>query len=496
MPCSGAVTSDVTEQGQYSGDGSIRAGGIGLSPNANYQGSPPGVAGGKPQVDNLADWVTAGADADAVFVSLGGNDFGFVDLIQSCLRKPTNIRWGFQCQSPEDRDSWVSSINSKKANLVYALEAIREAAGGAPVYVIDYPKVVKDSGRTCNFLNTEWVSTTVLPTIDQAVTDAARSAGVNSIDISGGAVADIQLGDVFKGHEICSSDPWVNEITAGKYGVKESFHPTAAGHAAIFAAVKSALLDDGLMRDLDNPPEEDTIVPVRPEAPAVPKINGVQVDPWTGRPDTTNWFRATVSAPTGTRLLLHVYSDPILLTEGVTDEYGQWDVEVPLPRSLESGVHWVVASTSDGKAIGAVPIQIDAPPPAPTAGGSVVVTTTGVQQWSGLGEVSEADYTTEIGPDGGLNKLSGSSSVKTTDGATLRVSVEVNRFLWWEFGSATVTSEAGQSVGGLVLFAPLSVPKVENQLATFSVEAWGIGWTGREIVQNSVKLQMSVPVKT
>ena len=214
VPCSGATVNDVTT-------------------NAQAPLSPAGVAGGRSQIAELRTF-NARAPVDVVTVGVGGNDIPFTGVIQRCLAPFTS------CASLQ----YTSRISSVVAGLQSDVEALlsltKSAAPDAQVFLIGYPKVVENTSISCvglgippvnlNASEAAWIEGTLIPDLNTMLQAAAANAGVGFIDIH----------DATDGHEICSSDPYINGIRPGNdiFGVggNESFHPNEKGHNA-FAPV-------------------------------------------------------------------------------------------------------------------------------------------------------------------------------------------------------------------------------------------------------------------
>ncbi|MFD1149169.1 SGNH/GDSL hydrolase family protein [Saccharothrix hoggarensis] len=163
--------------------------------------------------DVLANQVAALTTATSlVSISIGGNDAGFTDVITTCT-------FG------SDQDC-VNRVNQAKAYATGTLPGlldnvytqIRNRAPSARVVVMGYPRLYKVPG-SCNV----------------GLSDTKRSAINGASDtlhqvISGRAAAKAftyrDLRGPFTGHEICSSDWWMNSLT---WPVEESYHPNRNG---------------------------------------------------------------------------------------------------------------------------------------------------------------------------------------------------------------------------------------------------------------------------
>lgn len=228
VACSGAVTANL----------GFVASGV-AAPRAQYPLSPLNVAGGYVQRTD-ARVFHQGGPVDLVTVGIGGNDAGFTDLIEHCISvRACNSDVGF-----------TTSTYSRIDNIVYprlveTFRGVREDFPEATILTYGYPNVVSPDTRTCPGVGQErvfgkvldegerrWAEERLLPTLNQAISDAAAAAGVTYMPID----------DVTVGHEACTDDPWVNGLRwgddIGLWGINvvgnESFHPNEKGHDAIF----------------------------------------------------------------------------------------------------------------------------------------------------------------------------------------------------------------------------------------------------------------------
>ncbi len=216
-------------------------------------------------------------------LSIGGNNFNFADIIQSCvtdfLTSPS--WWPNYCNDDSSVKANFTSANvTAQTNAILAainnVKAAMAAAGYSPgQYTIvqqTYPSPVpsgsgfrySQSGFTrqstggCGFWNrdADWANSTALVKINDAVKGAATSAGVTVLDLSAS----------FNGRRLCentvnlmeksgranwtvagASDAteWVAQIRTlstvfGPYYVQESLHPNWWGEKAIRNCVRQA----------------------------------------------------------------------------------------------------------------------------------------------------------------------------------------------------------------------------------------------------------------
>ncbi|RGD56318.1 SGNH/GDSL hydrolase family protein [Kitasatospora xanthocidica] len=164
------------------------------------------------------------AGTTLVSISVGGNDAGFADTMQTCVLG--------------SESDCVNAVNTAKNYATTALpgqldkvySAIKSKSPNAHVVVMGYPHIYKIGG-SCIF----------------GIGDTARAAINSAADTLDGVLAKraanagFAFGDVrnvFTEHEICGSlTTWLNSATLP---VDESYHPKAAGQSGGYLPVFSA----------------------------------------------------------------------------------------------------------------------------------------------------------------------------------------------------------------------------------------------------------------
>ncbi len=222
-----------------------------------------------------------------VAVSIGGNDFNFASVVQSCvtdfLTSPT--WWKDYCKDDSSvvanfTSSNVAAVKTRIANAYANIRTAMRNAGYADsswtLLVQNYPSPVPngsgfrygESGYSrqntggCGFWNADadWANSTALPTINNTVTGAISQAGITNAKT-------LNLASTFNGRRLCESTvglyeevglaswtaptavdrtEWVNQIrtvtTAGSspYYIQESLHPNYWGQLATRSCVRQA----------------------------------------------------------------------------------------------------------------------------------------------------------------------------------------------------------------------------------------------------------------
>ncbi|MFE3602238.1 SGNH/GDSL hydrolase family protein [Streptomyces sp. NPDC059142] len=157
------------------------------------------------------------ADATLVTVQAGGNDVGFVSVLQNCVL------------TLDDKDC-VAGVEAAKAAATGVLPgaladtyaAVRGAAPNAEVVVVGYPRLYKIGGN-CGILGLSDTERTALNSaadvLNTVLAQQAANAGFTFLDPR----------PAFDAHAICSGNPtWVTSLEWDK--LNESYHPNQAGH--------------------------------------------------------------------------------------------------------------------------------------------------------------------------------------------------------------------------------------------------------------------------
>ena len=165
---------------------------------------------------------------DTAYVSLtvGGNDLGFSSVLTTCALPG----WVGSCGGAVDR-GLRTLRTALPARVDRVLGAVRSRAPQARVVVTGYPRLF--AGEDCNaatFFSAAEMTRLNAATIELNALLRQRAAAA--------AVGYVDPAPAFRGHAWCEDDAWVNGLSRP---VVNSFHPTAAGHAAYADLVGPAL---------------------------------------------------------------------------------------------------------------------------------------------------------------------------------------------------------------------------------------------------------------
>ncbi|GAB3278873.1 SGNH family lipase [Sinomonas notoginsengisoli] len=174
-----------------------------------------------------------------VTLTAGGNDVGFADFVRGCAadRTPSAV----YCQALAAQGLLVA----ESLNLAGTIGTIRGAAANAQIVWLGYPHLFAQAGEPTTVVAGGGVLSPAAATVAAAATDQfnailadkARAAGATFVDVTA----------KFDGHEIGSSDPWINMVPPTSPLAPFNLHPTATGYAngyypAMVSQIKPAQL--------------------------------------------------------------------------------------------------------------------------------------------------------------------------------------------------------------------------------------------------------------
>jgi hypothetical protein len=315
--------------------------------------NPKPALGGDPghpsQVDLAiqAGWL-AGAKADIVSFSFGGNDIRFADVIKSCIDFPTS--WGDlgstnfvgrQCPPTIDNKPFEQGlgqrINDVRATLkdLYQRALNELVAPGGVLVVVGYPRLFAPSGDwgawrggRCAGMSAGDADT--LGRLSNSLEQTLKNA-VAEVDPSATKMVYISRLDLYDqgvagSHSLCGGQTeWLNRITVGAYDPQyrgeRSFHPNVPGHAATAEVIANTLA-----AWFEPPPPAVTTTPLTPTTSPPPIVAAGKFEK--GDEFLSDCVVAWPTAPTYT-------SDAIEMTmscSGVPNQFLFVDVTYPDPN--------------------------------------------------------------------------------------------------------------------------------------------------------------------
>lgn len=159
-----------------------------------------------------------------VSISIGGNDAGFADAMQTCVLQSTASCVNRMGQA----NTYITDNLPARLDAVY--NEIRARAPQARVVVLGYPRMYQLNG-SCAIGLSEQARAAINATSDTLSDVTAKRAADHGFS----------YGDVrgaFSGHEICSSSPWLHSVT---FPIGNSYHPNAAGQGSGYLPVFAGL---------------------------------------------------------------------------------------------------------------------------------------------------------------------------------------------------------------------------------------------------------------
>lgn len=268
LACSGAKTSTAV--------------GSDFKPGIDFYSDAYGRKGQALMLQELA----TSKNIDMVVLSIGGNDFGFASIVQTCV---TNFLlspswWPNYCYDDSSvkanftstaRATNTARIKQAVLNINTAMTNAGYAQGDWALLVQTYPSPIplgtgfrySQSGYTrqntggCGFWNrdADWANNSALPAINQAVRDGAAQSGLTNIRY-------LELSGSMNGRRLCEkgvglleergistwqspgavdNSEWIAQIRTvstvfGPYQVQESIHPNYWGQLALRNCVRQA----------------------------------------------------------------------------------------------------------------------------------------------------------------------------------------------------------------------------------------------------------------
>jgi lysophospholipase L1-like esterase len=184
-----------------------------------------------------------GANPFIITLTMGGNDVGFSSILTDCYHK--------NCIKDGTIEKATKAIDKESKTLVADYLTIIEKDKPNGLLVVGYPRLF-DSNSYCGvkwlglgFKPAELAALNDLDAQLDAVIKAAAATAAKRLGGNNGLHAGVGYANVWtalKGHELCSSKPWVVQVSVDGLWNKEDGHPTEAGQKAIAKAVEASLL--------------------------------------------------------------------------------------------------------------------------------------------------------------------------------------------------------------------------------------------------------------
>lgn len=182
----------------------------------------------RPQVNHVT------ADKDLVVFTMGGNDAGFVDIVQHCF--VTITRTASKCRTVvEHARSMVPTIKQRLIDNIDLLRA-RGLRNDAKIVQLGYPYLQVDDNFTLPSVSGPYpAGNEVRKLIADAMAEFGKVADVANASVPGQFTFVGNVAAKFAGHEpdaaFTNPDAWIVE-QAGNADLKHWYHPNAKGQAA------------------------------------------------------------------------------------------------------------------------------------------------------------------------------------------------------------------------------------------------------------------------
>ncbi len=349
VACSGATIYDANQdnklgyEGQYSGEGDPGLGRLhGLSNKSTLQEAALNemIPGRKKQIEFVEKY-----KPKVITLTMGGNDVGFGDKINSCVHPTGSL--GTCDWAGSQKSTLGSQIKSQFDNLVELYTQLKNA--GDPdmkIYVVGYPQFITDAepaacGGNVGSVNKEEREMIVQATnyMNQVIEAASNKVGVKYIDIS----------DALDGGKLCEEgQEYVTGITGigGWNGneLQESYHPNDYGHIKITQKIKSRVNNESLLTYSQYPSSGNNTI-VAPSStnfdngPAS-SVNTTMIAD--NRPTKGSTHIISVLPQTlkpSSLVHIEVHSDPVDLGDFTVATNGSLSDNITIPSTLPAGYH-------------------------------------------------------------------------------------------------------------------------------------------------------------
>jgi lysophospholipase L1-like esterase len=192
-----------------------------------------GITINAPELDSVT------GDTNLVTLGIGGNDIGFINIIETCAEESLTSPTGDPCTqhySAGGTDQLAAAIEATGPKVGSVLQQIHQNAPHATVYVVGYPDILPEAGNGC------WP---VVPLasgdigylrqtekeLNQMLADEASVNGATYVDTYTPTI----------GHDVCQAIgvKWIEGLVPTSPAAP--FHPNARGEAAMAKALEAAI---------------------------------------------------------------------------------------------------------------------------------------------------------------------------------------------------------------------------------------------------------------
>jgi lysophospholipase L1-like esterase len=192
-----------------------------------------GITINAPELDSVTD------DTNLVTLGIGGNDIGFINIIETCAEDSLTSPAGDPCTqyyTSGGTDQLAALIEATGPKVGSVLQQIHQNAPHATVYVVGYPDILPEAGNGC------WPVVPIASgdlaylrqtekELNQMLADEAAVNGATYVDTYTPSI----------GHDVCRAigTKWIEGLVPTSPAAP--FHPNALGEAAMAKALEAAI---------------------------------------------------------------------------------------------------------------------------------------------------------------------------------------------------------------------------------------------------------------
>lgn len=192
-----------------------------------------GITINAPELDS----VTSGTNL--VTLGIGGNDIGFINIIETCAGESLTSPFGDPCTqhyTAGGTDQLAATVQATGPKVGAVLQQIHEIDPHATVYVVGYPDILPEVGNGCwpivpiAFGDVAYLRQTEKE-LNQMLADEASVNGATYVDTYTPTI----------GHDVCQAigTKWIEGLVPTSPAAP--FHPNAQGEAAMAKALEAAI---------------------------------------------------------------------------------------------------------------------------------------------------------------------------------------------------------------------------------------------------------------
>lgn len=173
-----------------------------------------------------------------VTITIGGNDIGFTPVLRYCyyasdfLRRP-----GLCINALKNEVSIISAFGDIASGYYNAIET--EAPRSAQIVVVGYPRLFPQDQRLV--VGCWWLTSGIRMRFNALTAELDRKLAAAAYGIGAANVSYASTLNVLNGHELCTTDSWVNRIVTKPKHTEYEGHPNLPGQEAIADAVRRHL---------------------------------------------------------------------------------------------------------------------------------------------------------------------------------------------------------------------------------------------------------------